>query len=119
MNNEEYLKDIIREAVEDVLYEFKDDIKYETKAKLLKDYYSGDHDPKKRNSVNTDPFDYDVNYITWRPRTAQEKRNHDKINWSRSDDVSSKIDRRERTRERRKSGKERRDPISGDWNYYA
>jgi len=118
MNNEEYLRQIIREAVEDVLYEFKDDIKYETKAKLLKDYYSGDHDPKKRKSVNTDPFD-DTNGIIIRPRTAYEKRYHDKINWSRSDDVSSEIDRRERTRERRKSGKERRDPISGGWNYYA
>jgi hypothetical protein len=44
MNNEEYLKDIIREAVEDVLYEFKSDIEYETKAKLLKDRESGNHE---------------------------------------------------------------------------
>ena len=44
MNNEEYLRQIVREAVEDVLYEFKSDIEYETKARLLRDRNSGDHE---------------------------------------------------------------------------
>ena len=53
MNNEEYLRQIVREAVEDVLYEFKSDIEYETKAKLLRDRNSGDHNHERRDRWKT------------------------------------------------------------------
>ena len=43
MNNEEYLREIIREAVEDVLYEFKSDIAASYAARDALDRKSGEH----------------------------------------------------------------------------
>jgi hypothetical protein len=43
MNNEDYLREIVREAVEDVLYEFKSDIAASYAARDFIDRTSGEH----------------------------------------------------------------------------
>ena len=96
MNNEEYLREIIREAVEDVLYEFKSDIEYETKARLLKDRESGNHDPRRRESIKTDPYPTRL-----RPTTMNDKKWHDLGNYVRTKQIDAEMEDRDRTGARR------------------
>lgn len=85
MNNEEYLREIVREAVEDVLYEFKSDIAQSNEERLLNDRDTHDHSNRKalqdplerrwRRSINDHRDEY-------RPkaRSAAEKRERDEYN---------------------------------------